>query len=61
MTEGFHDAAWLARTRAQGDVAAWLERLPYARHIGVTASPDAGGDGLVFRLEPHPHNIGNIL
>ncbi|MFW3616392.1 PaaI family thioesterase [Billgrantia antri] len=61
MTEGFHDAAWLARTRAQGDVAAWLERLPYARHIGITASPDAGGDGLVFRLEPHQHNIGNIL
>ncbi|QTP59925.1 PaaI family thioesterase [Billgrantia antri] len=61
MPEGFHDAAWLARTRAQGDVAAWLERLPYARHIGVTASPDAGGDGLVFRLEPHQHNIGNIL
>lgn len=61
MPEGFHDVAWLARTRAQGDVAAWLERLPYARHIGVSASPDGAGDGLVFHLEPREYNIGNIL
>ncbi|MCE8020612.1 PaaI family thioesterase [Halomonas sp. MCCC 1A11036] len=61
MPEGFHDVAWLARTRDQGDVSAWLERLPYARHIGVSASRDAAGDGLVFRLEPHEHNVGNIL
>ncbi|NIC07934.1 PaaI family thioesterase [Billgrantia bachuensis] len=61
MPEGFHDVAWLARTRAEGDVAAWLERLPYARHIGVSASPDGAGDGLVFHLEPREHNVGNIL
>ncbi|MGQ4879526.1 PaaI family thioesterase [Billgrantia sp. LNSP4103-1] len=61
MPEGFHDVAWMTRTRAQGDVAAWLERLPYARHLGVSASVDAAGDGLVFHLEPREHNIGNIL
>ena len=61
MPEGFHDVAWLARTRAEGDVSAWLERLPYARFIGVTASPDTAGDGLVFHLEPRETNIGNIL
>lgn len=61
MPEGFHDVAWLARTRAEGDVTAWLEHLPYARHIGVSATPDDTGDGLVFHLEPHAHNVGNIL
>lgn len=61
MPEGFHDVAWLARTRAEGDVAAWLERLPYARHIGVSASLDVAGDGLVFHLEPRELNVGNIL
>ncbi|WP_104202085.1 PaaI family thioesterase [Billgrantia saliphila] len=63
MHEGFHDVAWLARTRAEGDVTAWLERLPYARHIGVSATPDdAGeGEGLIYQLEPHEHNVGNIL
>ena len=61
MAEGFHDLDWLARTRAEGDVNAWLARLPYARHIGVTATRDSDGDGLVFHLEPSQHNVGNIL
>jgi uncharacterized protein (TIGR00369 family) len=61
MIDDFHDAAWLERTRAEGDVAAWLERVPYARFLGVSASPDTEGDGMVFHLEPHVHNIGNIL
>ncbi|AMC99944.1 MULTISPECIES: PaaI family thioesterase [Halomonas] len=61
MVDDFHDAAWLEKTRAEGDVAAWLERVPYTRFIGVSASPDTEGDGMVFHLEPRPHNIGNIL
>ncbi|MCE8018259.1 PaaI family thioesterase [Halomonas sp. MCCC 1A17488] len=61
MPEGFHDVAWLARTRARGDVAAWIERLPYARHIGVSVTSDAEGDGLIYHLEPREHNVGNIL
>ncbi|RDB43893.1 PaaI family thioesterase [Halomonas sp. DQ26W] len=61
MLDDFHDAAWLEKTRAEGDVSAWLARVPYTRFIGVSASPDAEGDGMVFHLEPHAHNIGNIL
>lgn len=61
MIDDFHDVAWLEKTRAEGDVAAWLERVPYSRFIGVTTSPDDRGDGMIFHLEPHAHNIGNIL
>ncbi|MCC5881087.1 MAG: PaaI family thioesterase [Halomonas sp.] len=61
MTESFHDATWLARTRAEGDVTAWLERLPYARYVGISATQDSSGGGLVFHMEPREHNIGNIL
>ena len=59
MPEGFHDVAWLERTRAESDVAAWLALVPYARHIGVEA--DSEGGGLCFRLEPHAGNVGNAL
>ncbi|MDT8895314.1 PaaI family thioesterase [Halomonas sp. I1] len=61
MTESFHDIEWLARTRQQGDVAAWLERIPYARRIGVSVETATDGEGLVFRLAPHEANIGNVL
>lgn len=61
MRDGFTDTEWLARTRAEGDVAAWLEKVPYARRIGVTAARAADGEGLVFRLEPREGNVGNML
>ncbi|TFH85914.1 PaaI family thioesterase [Billgrantia azerbaijanica] len=61
MLEGFHDVAWLARTRAEGDVAAWLALIPYARRIGVGAAPDPQGEGLIFRLAPEEGNVGNVL
>ena len=61
MAEGFHDLDWLTRTRAEGDMNAWLERLPYARFIGVTATRDLDGDGVIFHLAPGEHNIGNVL
>ncbi|KAA0012541.1 PaaI family thioesterase [Billgrantia pellis] len=61
MHEGFRDVAWLARTHAEGNVAAWLERLPYARLIGVSATPDEEGEGLIYQLEPREFNVGNIL
>ncbi|MFB9146713.1 PaaI family thioesterase [Halomonas alkalicola] len=61
MPEGFDDVAWLERTRTEGDVAAWLALIPYARRIGVSAEPDPGGEGLRFRLEPAAGNVGNVL
>ncbi|SEM62662.1 PaaI family thioesterase [Halomonas caseinilytica] len=61
MTDAFHDAEWLARTRQQGDVTAWLERMPYARRIGVSVESAEEGDGLLFRLAPREDNIGNVL
>ncbi|ATJ81817.1 PaaI family thioesterase [Halomonas beimenensis] len=61
MRDGFIDAEWLARTREEGDVAAWLERIPYARRIGVSAAPAEDGEGLIFRLAPHRSNVGNPL
>lgn len=61
MADDFEGAEWLARTRASGDVAAWLARMPYARRIGVSAAPAEDGEGLVFRLEPHEDNVGNRL
>ncbi|WP_445000787.1 PaaI family thioesterase [Halomonas mongoliensis] len=61
MPEGFDSVAWLSRTRAEGDLAAWLALVPYARRIGVGVEPDAEGDGLRFRLAPQQDNIGNVL
>ncbi len=61
MSEGFDNLAWLERTRAEGDVAAWLLLIPYARRIGVSVETDSAGEGLCFRLEPHAGNVGNIL
>lgn len=61
MREGFDNVEWLTRTRAEGDVEAWLTLMPYARRIGVSAIPDPGGEGLLFRLEPRESNIGNVL
>ncbi|MFY0991448.1 PaaI family thioesterase [Halomonas sp. C05BenzN] len=61
MPEGFDDVQWLERTRADADVAAWLGLIPYARRIGVSALPDPDGEGLLFRLEPEPGNVGNVL
>lgn len=61
MHEGFQDIEWLARTRAEGDVEAWLSLIPYARRIGVEARPDPDGEGLLFRLDPREGNIGNVL
>ncbi|MFG6176717.1 PaaI family thioesterase [Halomonas sp. THAF12] len=61
MADSFGDTEWLARTRASGDVAAWLARIPYARRIGVSAAPAEDGEGLIFRLEPREDNVGNRL
>ncbi|MCG6658714.1 PaaI family thioesterase [Halomonas campisalis] len=61
MPEGFHDVAWLERTRAQSDVAAWLALVPYAQHIGIDVTQDPRGDGLIFLLRPQERNIGNVL
>ncbi|PMR73867.1 PaaI family thioesterase [Billgrantia endophytica] len=61
MQDDFHDVTWLTKTRAEGDVASWLARLPYARFIGISASPDGEGNGLIYRLEPHEYNVGNVL
>lgn len=61
MHEGLDDVQWLERTRSEGDLTACLELMPYARRIGVSAQPDAAGDGLLFRLEPHEGNVGNVL
>lgn len=61
MREGFHDVEWLARTRAEGDVQAWLSLIPYARRIGVTAEADPDSEGLLFRLDPREENVGNVL
>jgi acyl-coenzyme A thioesterase PaaI-like protein len=61
MPDGFDNVAWLERTRAEGDVAAWLALVPYARRLGVSAEADPTGEGLRFRLEPQAGNIGNVL
>lgn len=61
MPEGFDSVAWLERTRTEGDVTAWLERIPYARRIGVSVEAEPEGGGLCFRLEPHAGNVGNVL
>lgn len=61
MRDGFHDLEWLARTRAEGDIQAWLALIPYARRIGVTAEADPADEGLRFRLDPREGNVGNVL
>ncbi|WP_416137542.1 PaaI family thioesterase [Halomonas sp. HK25] len=61
MPEGFDNVAWIERTRQEGDVAAWLALIPYARRIGVSVETDPDDDGLRFRLEPHADNVGNVL
>lgn len=61
MPEGIHGVEWLARTRDDRDLAAWLELMPYARRIGVSAQPEAQGEGLLFRLDPQPGNVGNVM
>lgn len=61
MREGFDNVEWLARTRAEGDVEAWLALVPYARRIGVSAVLDPRGEGLLFRLDPREGNVGNVL
>lgn len=61
MREGFDNVEWLARTRAEGDVEAWLALVPYARRLGVSTLPDPQGEGLLFRLAPCEGNVGNVL
>ncbi|MFO8044326.1 MAG: PaaI family thioesterase [Halomonas sp.] len=61
MSDGFDNVAWLERTRSEGDVAAWLLLIPYARRIGVSVEADPAGESLRFRLEPHAGNVGNVL
>ncbi len=61
MREGFDNVDWLERTRAEGDVDAWLALIPYARRIGVSTLPDPQGEGLLFRLDPREGNVGNVL
>ncbi|MDY7115691.1 PaaI family thioesterase [Halomonas sp. SSL-5] len=61
MPEGIHGVEWLARTRDDRDLAAWLALMPYARRIGVSAQPDPRGEGLLFRLDPLPDNVGNVM
>lgn len=59
MSEIRDSRQWLERTRASGDLGALLEEIPYARHIGISATEDE--QGVLFELAPHSHNIGNVL
>jgi uncharacterized protein (TIGR00369 family) len=61
MPDAFNDSEWLARTREQGDIDAWLARIPYAQRLGISVVPGTGDDDLHFRLEPRDSNVGNIL
>lgn len=51
--------AWLAETHAHGDIAAWLDAIPYARRLGI--EPAGSGSSPLYRLAPKPENIGNPL
>lgn len=51
--------AWLAETHAHGDIAAWLDVIPYARRLGI--EPVGSGSAPLYRLAPKPENIGNPL
>jgi acyl-coenzyme A thioesterase PaaI-like protein len=57
MTDKFKEQ--LQQARAQGDYAALLELIPYAKLIGVECS--RLGDELLFRLPANKDNIGNPL
>lgn len=52
-------AGLLEQARQQGDYAALLEQIPYARLIGIECTPL--GDELLFRLPANKDNIGNPL
>lgn len=57
MTDNFKEQ--LQQARAQGDYAALLELIPYAKLIGVECS--RLGDELLLRLPANKDNIGNPL
>ena len=57
MTDNFKEQ--LQQAHAQGDYAALLELIPYAKLIGVECS--RLGDELLFRLPANKDNIGNPL
>ncbi|NWN83208.1 MAG: PaaI family thioesterase [Halomonas sp.] len=61
MPEGIHGVEGLSGPRNGVDLSAWLELMPYARRIGVSALSDPEGESLLFRLEPRPGNVGNIM
>jgi uncharacterized protein (TIGR00369 family) len=42
-----------------GSVQKWLELIPYAKFLGITANQH--GDDLLFILPPNPNNIGNPM
>ncbi|WP_027966270.1 PaaI family thioesterase [Halomonas halocynthiae] len=43
------------------DISDWLERIPYASYLGISATLDHEQESLLFRLEPFDSNVGNIL
>lgn len=57
MTDSFKEQ--LQQAHAQGDYAALLEWIPYAKLIGVECS--RLGDELLFRLPANKDNIGNPI
>ncbi|MDI2594639.1 PaaI family thioesterase [Pseudomonas sp. N3-W] len=57
MTDAFKEQ--LQQAHAQGDYAALLQLIPYAKLIGVECS--RVGDELLFRLPANKDNIGNPL
>lgn len=57
MTDKFKEQ--LQQAHAQGDYAALMEWIPYAKLIGVECS--RLGDELLFRLPANKDNIGNPL
>lgn len=61
MPNAFNDSEWLADTREQGDIDAWLTRIPYAQRLDISLVHGTDDDSLRFRLEPRDSNIGNIL
>ncbi|WP_051530294.1 PaaI family thioesterase [Halomonas halodenitrificans] len=61
MPEGIRGVEGLSGPRNGVDLSAWLELMPYARRIGVSALSDPEGEGLLFRLDPRPGNVGNIM
>ncbi|WP_097461849.1 PaaI family thioesterase [Mangrovitalea sediminis] len=43
----------------QGDLSALVERIPYAKMIGLVC--ERFGDDLIFRLPPQESNVGNPI